>query len=314
MTEWSALLGLLDRGPGSCVTGVHTSLQPRRDDGHGWPPPSRVRVVTRFVHRPPGDWFLDHGGGDVTLDVRDPADGDGPRQGGQGLEFGPLFPWDLAPSPARLVTPVPSAALAGATCLDRPVEVRRDGRAAWAVTLGVPFLPQPLHLVVDADAGVLLSAAVPGLGYREEVTEVAFPSSVADDVFRWTDDLAAADLAHRARREAAAAHYRAASLPLPGHWPGGRRHFTPDVLEGDPDTGLLAIDLYHDGAPAGTPEMAVLIRQPPHAPPFEPGWVADPEAFVHRWRDGAWQWTLALWGRPLTPDELARVTASLPAS
>ncbi|MEU7321911.1 hypothetical protein ABZ682_15335 [Streptomyces griseoviridis] len=317
MTDWPALRDLLTRGPGSGVTGVHTSVQPRRDDGRGWPPASPVRVVTRFVHRPPHDWFLDHGNGDISLEVRETAAGheaDEAQHGGQGLEFGPRFPWDLAPSPARLVTPTPSAALAEATGLDAPAEVRHGGRDGWAVTLGVPSLTHPLRLVVDARAGIVLMAEVTGLGYREELTEVEFPGAVPDSRFRWSDDLAVEDAARHRRRDLTAAHYRSEPLPLPGFWPGGRDHFTPDVFDGDLGTGLLAIDLYTDGAPAGTPSMAVLIRQPPHTPPYEPGWVADPETFVHRWRDGTWQWTLALWGRPLTPEELARVTGSIAAS
>jgi len=48
----------------------------------------------------------------------------------------------------------------------------------------------------------------------------------------------------------------------------------------------------------------MLIRQPLDTAPFEPGLVADPQAFVHHWQDGNWQWTLALWGQSLSPEEL----------
>ena len=63
-----------------------------------------------------------------------------------------------------------------------------------------------------------------------------------------------------------------------------------------------------------TPDMAVLIRQQSETAPFEPGWVSDPNAFVHRWQDGSWQWTLALWRQPLPAEELERVISSMPGS
>ncbi|MFC9928738.1 hypothetical protein [Streptomyces sp. NPDC127190] len=304
MASWTELRELLDRTPKPAVVGRHLSVQPRRDDGRGWPPASPVRRTVSFAYRPPGDWFLDHGDGDITIDT---------GQGGPaGLGFGPRFPWDLAPSPDRLITCAHSPALAAADAVGEPERVRHEGRPAWAVTLRTPALPQPLRVVVDPAAGILLSAAVEESGYREELSGLEFPPGLPDARFRWTEALTAAEEARQKRRAEVAAHHGAESLPVPAFWPGGRAHFEPRVFDGDLTTGLLALDLYNEGAPAGTPAMAVLVRQRPDAPLFEPGWVADPEAYVHHWADGTWQWTLALWGRPLTPEELDRVVASLP--
>ncbi|WP_416972449.1 hypothetical protein [Streptomyces sp. 4F14] len=109
-------------------------------------------------------------------------------------------------------------------------------------------------------------------------------------------------------------YHRQRPLPVPAFWPGGHDHFEPAAFDGDLTTRLLAIDLYTDGAPEGTPSMATLIRRPPDAPAFEPGWAADPRAFVHHWEGGAWRWTLALWGRPLSLAEFDRVVGSMPES
>lgn len=155
-------------------------------------------------------------------------------------------------------------------------------------------------------------AEVEEVGYREELSELEFSGELPEGRFQWTDAMAAAEEVRQSRRDDVAAHYCERPLPVPAFWPGGCGHFEPDVIDGDLASGLLAIDLYNDGAPEEAPSMAVLIRQQPDTPPFEPGWVADPNAFVHRWQDGIWQWTLALWGRPLSPEELERVIGSMP--
>ncbi len=309
--NWTELRDLLTRSPKPAVVGLHTSIQPRRDNGHGWPPASVVSTSTRFAHRPPNDWFLDHGDGDISLDVREPDEDPREEDAVRGLEFGADFPWDLVPEPARLIAPVPGSALTAATNQGEPTAVRHDGRDAWAVTLTTPSVPHPLHVVVDARTGILLAAEVKEAGYREELSELEFPGELPGSRFQWSDAMAEAEEAHQRRRDELAAHYREKALPVPAFWPGGRGHFEPHVFDGDLATGVLAIDLYNDGAPQETPAMAVLIRQQPDTAPFEPGWVADPQAFVHRWQDGNWQWTLALWGRPLSPDELERVKGSM---
>ncbi|MFE2061986.1 hypothetical protein ACFXDH_06210 [Streptomyces sp. NPDC059467] len=312
MASWTELRELLHRTPKPAVEGRHVSVQPRRDNGQGWPPASPVRLSARFAYRPPGDWFLDHGNGDITIEAADPAGGTHAEGSPTGLDFGPQFPWDLAPSPERLISCADSPALAEATALAEPTNVRHHGRDAWAVTLRTPSLPYPLHVVVDPSAGILLSAEVEEAGYREELSELAFPAQLPDSRFEWNDALEAAEKAHQIRRDQIVASHGERTLPLPAFWPGGLDHFEPKAFDGDPATGLLAMDLYNDNAPADTPTMAVLIRQRPDTPFFEPGWVADPEAFVHHWKDSTWQWTLALWGRPLTPEELERVINSMP--
>jgi hypothetical protein len=308
---WTELRERLGRAPEPIVTGRHTSVQPRRGNGTGQPAGDPVRRAARFAHRPPYDWFIAYDGGEISLDSWEPGDGRRAEDFPAGLVFGPDFPWDLAPSPERLITGAAGAALAEATCLAGPEAVRHDGRDAWAVTLRTPSVPYPLRVVVDDRAGILLAAEVQEVGYREELTELDFPAELPDSRFEWSEALEAAEEARRQRRAEVVAHYAGRSLPVPSWWPGGLAHAETHVFDGDLGTGLLAIDLYDTDAPPDTPTMAVLIRQQPDTPYFEPGWVADPRTFAHRWQDGIWQWTLALWGRPLSPDELDRVVGSM---
>ena len=312
MVGWLELRDLLGRTPEPSVTGYHTSVQPRRGNGPDQPSAGPIRVSARFAHRPPHDWFIAYDDGETSLTTWEPGDGRGAGDFPAGLDFGPDFPWDLAPSPARLITGAAGAALAEAIGVTEPEAVRHYGRDAWAVTLRTPSVPYPLRVVVDASAGILLAAEIEEVGYREELSELDFPAELPDARFEWNDALEAAEEARRRRREEAAAHYAGRPLPIPAWWPGGLAHAEPHVFDGDLGTGLLAIDLYDTDAPPGTPAMAVLIRQQPDTPLFEPGWVADPRTFAHRWRDGDWLWTLALWGRPLSPEELGRVVSSMP--
>ncbi|MCX5234872.1 hypothetical protein [Streptomyces prunicolor] len=314
MVSWTELRDLLGRAPELPVVGRHTSVRPRRDNGQNWPPPSPVRLSARFAHRPPHDWFVEYDNGDVSIDAWDPEDGRRAEDFPAGLDFGPEFPWDLDPSPYRLITGGPGPVLAEATAVAEPTPVRHDGRDAWAVILRTPSLACPLRVVVDAGAGILLAVEVEEAGYREELTELDFPAELPDSRFQWNNAVEAAEEAHRRRRDEVAAYYDQRPLPVPAFWPGGLDHAEPGVFDGDLATGLLAIDLYNDDAPDDTPTMATLIRQRPNTPLFEPGWVSDPQAFVHHWQDGTWQWTLALWGRPLSPDELDRVIDSMPAN
>lgn len=317
MVGWPELRDRLGRTPGPIVTGRHTSVQPRRDNGPNQPSADPIRTSARFARRPPHDWFIAYDDGEISLNTWElntwePGDGRNADAFPAGLVFGPDFPWDLAPSPERLLTGAAGAALAEATCLTEPEAVRHDGRDAWAVALRTPSVPYPLRVVVDARAGILLAAEVQEVGYREELTELDFPAELPDSRFEWSDALEAEEGARRHRREEVAAHHAGRPLPVPARWPGGLGHAEPHVFDGDLDTGLLAIDLYNTDAPPDTPTMAALIRRQPDTPPFEPGWVADPRTFVHRWEDGTWLWTLALWGRPLSPDELDQVIGSMP--
>lgn len=307
---WDALLATLDHRQPGPVTGLHTTVQPRRGDLAGWPPVSPIVLTARFAHRPPGDWLLDFGNGDIGLQL--------PRAGAEvpseELEFGPDFPWDLDAGPARLLcarasTPV----LAAAVPLAPPEPQAHDGRNAWAVTLRTPELAHPLRVVLDPVAGLLLQAEVPALGYRETLTGLEFPPSLPDSAFDRSAEVDAAT----ARHERLAAYWADRPLPLPGHWPGGMARTHAHVLGGDPETGLLAVQLTPDddareAAPADLPPQSALIRRPLGAPPFEPGWTADPETYVHHWSTARWHWTAAFLGRPLTPVELACVIATMP--
>ncbi|MER6358187.1 hypothetical protein ABT186_42040 [Streptomyces sp. NPDC001634] len=318
MVSWTELLESLDRTPKPAVVGLHTSVQPRRDDGRGWPPASPVRMTVRFAYRPSGDWFFDYGHGDVSFTSADtspePEAGSGPGAEGYpaGLAFGPEFPWDLDPSPERLITCVHSPALAEATAVNSPEAVRHDGRDAWAVVLRTPSLHHPLRVTVDTTAGILLAAEVEAVGYREELTGLEFPAELPNSLFEWNEALAAAEKSQQERFEQAAAHYRELPRLLPAYWPGGLDDAEPSLIDADLTTGLLALDLGCNPEQGDGPSMAMLIRQPPNTPLYQPGWVSDPETYVHHWQDADWQWTLALQGRPLTREELERVIASLP--
>jgi hypothetical protein len=124
--------------------------------------------------------------------------------------------------------------------------------------------------------------------------------------------------------------------PMPGWWPWPLEEVT--FRDGDPDTGLIVIQLEPVLAPgqtaaeAGRP-YAQLARQPASEPPYCFGWaglawglppLAEEEAaeleaeppdpvFVDSWREGRWQWHLFTNGgqRRLTTTEVACIRENL---
>lgn len=126
--------------------------------------------------------------------------------------------------------------------------------------------------------------------------------------------------------------------PVPMWWPWPLEQVT--VHDGDPDTGLVVVDLEpflwpgETCADAGYP-YAKLVRQRAGEPPYSFGWPGfawmtpeqfaavhqaeaengDPEptpVFAHTWKDGRWQWTVFICGiRQLTNAEVTRIRERL---
>jgi hypothetical protein len=124
--------------------------------------------------------------------------------------------------------------------------------------------------------------------------------------------------------------------PMPGWWPWSLEEVT--FRDGDPDTGLIVVELApvlaarQTAAEAGRP-YAQLVRQPAAEPPYSFGWaglawglplLTDEEAtelepepldrvFAYSWHDARWQWHLFTNGgkRRLTATEVTRIRENL---
>ncbi|MGW2373857.1 hypothetical protein [Kitasatospora sp. NPDC001683] len=166
-----------------------------------------------------------------------------------------------------------------------------------------------LHLVIDSRTGMVRRASAPGTAYVEELSDLAFPETLPDDLFVQPHDDGSSDRAELLRWERIREHYRARPLPVPvASWPGplGR----PSPIDGDPGAGYLVVDLDTESSP-GAPTAAQLVRQPLDEPPYLSGWATDPGHHLQRWRDGRWQWTLVRADNPLTVWQLERVREEL---
>ncbi len=146
-----------------------------------------------------------------------------------------------------------------------------------------------------------------------------------------------ADAAFVERRQRWQERYDGACVfaPVPMWWPWPLERVTVD--DGDPDTGLVVVDLEpflwpgETCADAGRPH-AKLVRRRHGEPPYAYGWPGlarmttediaaldeqgeEPEltpVFVHDWQDGRWQWTVFICGvRELTDTELSRIRQKL---
>src|SRR3954452_24045218 len=91
---WKILLARLSAGPAESLTGSYSIIRPRRDDGHGWPPPESVGSTDRFAYRPTGQWRLETSG---YVSFVGP-DADLGEPGGLSFSAG-LYPWDFPRSP-----------------------------------------------------------------------------------------------------------------------------------------------------------------------------------------------------------------------
>ncbi|MBB4945651.1 hypothetical protein F4556_001186 [Kitasatospora gansuensis] len=244
-----------------------------------------------FAFRPPSAWQLERAGRVTVTEV---------------TRAGLAFPagdwgWDFTPSPARLVVPV----------LERRPDrstVSPEGRPAGVLELSGPDRT-PLRVTVDDELGIVLRAHSPATGYLEEITGLRVHPALPDGLFTDPGD-DGSDRAELRRYERIRAHCLGRTLPVPTAWPGALGR--PAPIDGDPATGFLVLDL--DVRPSvDLPTGAQLIRQPLTEPGYTGGWAADPGTYLHRWRDGRWQWTVAVTGRPLTPAQLAAVAAELAA-
>ncbi|MBW8481122.1 hypothetical protein [Actinomadura parmotrematis] len=298
MPTWSELWRDLTSAPCPPLAGAYTVRCPRRDDGRGWPPPDTVTTVERFEFAPPGHWRRE-------LDGRVIVREEGERVSLMYAEDG--FPWAFEPSPERLVAPGSGGALAAAHPLADPAPAGHGGRAGWAVPLDAPFAGT-LRLVVDAELPLVLLAETPGGAYREELTDLRVLDGVPARRFDPADAYAA-EHAWERRWQAMRSAYHDRPLPSPAYWPAPLGE--PTLIDGDPATGLLVVML--DVLDAPGPADARLARTPAGAPPYTGGSFGDPEVYVHRWRAGRWDWSLAV-DEPLAPGELEKVIASMPAS
>ncbi|WP_101391885.1 hypothetical protein [Streptomyces sp. TLI_146] len=266
----------------------------------------------RFAFRPPHQWRLDTADGIVLTDEET-----APRAERPGPHFptdDASYPWDFDPTPARLILCAHSPLLADATLIRSPRAVGHDGRRAWEVVLRTGPPPGELHLIVDADTGILLKSYAPAHDYAEELTDLTF-GALPEAHFRWGPGLAARRRERIRALEQLDAHYRTHPLPLPAHWPAGRLGDCPFPYDGDPETGFVVVDLdLVEPGPEDRLRGAQLVRLPLDAPPYEVGRMQDPNQYVHHWRDRNWHWYLILDGRPLDPEELRRVAASLPGA
>lgn len=308
---WDELWRALVSHPRPALSGTYAVTRPRRDPGNGLPPGS-VATSETFAFRPPGAWRrsyddpLGHADGPLSVTTAEDSDDGGLSYGEDG------FPWDFAESPGRLVHTLPGGPLAAAVPLSAPEATSRAGRPAWSVDLDVP-LAGPLRVVVDAAAYLLLGVESPDGAYREELTGLVLPARLPDALFDPHEETAART-AWEERLRATELAWRGRPLPVPGHWPGPR--LTPSVIDGDPASGLLVMDLgpdLGDEDRADSPYDARLARRKRGEPPYLGGVFGDPSITVHTWTDPAWQWSLATDGPPLTPADLAKVIASMPS-
>ncbi|PWI45399.1 hypothetical protein [Streptomyces sp. ICBB 8177] len=316
--SWEAWWRTAATRPVPAMTGTYRVRRPRRDPGNGMTP-GRVGVVETFAHRPPGWWRGVRrdplGAAGDALWITAPA---APDRHGRG------FSWDFAGSPRRLAPAGGAGAFAGAVPRGGPRPYTRAGREAAEWLLDVPHAGR-LRVVLDAEHPLVLLAETPDGEYREELTDLAFPGSLPEELFD-PGHAEAARAAWEVRLRAAQAAWRERPLPAPGHWPGPRP--APRVIDGDLATGLLVLDLgLGGGAPAPGarpvrasaagrsrgPVAARLARRRRGEPPYLGGIFADPKVFVHTWSDGVWQWSLATEGPALSPEDLSAVIASMPA-
>jgi len=303
MVSWQHLKQQLAQPLNTGMLGTWTLARPRRDDGRGWPPASLARSVMPFARQPPGKWRLDAGRHKY---VRIDESQDDPAPGQPGLWFAPgPYPWDFRSSPLRLTRPLGSPTLDAARPANEPSPVTHDGRPGWSVILDCD-LPEPLHLVIDDQAGIVLLAECSSSGYQEQFTGLEFPRTVSDELIGPIRDNAAEKARFRRLHE----YCRTRPLPLPDGWP--EPILSPIVNDGDPETGFLVINLGGTRTGPG-PVGAWLIRQPPDDAAYEDYWLTNnPDHYVHRWQSRNWQWTLAVRDRPLTPDELHDVISTTP--
>ncbi|MEU6172944.1 hypothetical protein ABZ832_13580 [Streptantibioticus parmotrematis] len=306
--SWEAWWRTAATRPLPAMTGTYRVRRQRRDPGNGMTP-GRVGVVETFAYRPPGWWRGARrdalGAAGEALWVAAPAEGGSPVRG---------FSWDFAGSPRRLVAAGGAVPFAGAVPRGGPRPHARAGREAAEWLLEVPHAGR-LRVVLDAEHPLVLLAETPDGEYREELTDLAFPGSLPDELFD-PGHAQAARAAWAERLAAARSAWRQRPLPLPGHWPGPRP--APRVIDGDLASGLLVLDLGLDAVTLGPgrargPVAARLARRRRGEPPYLGGIFADPKVFVHTWSDGVWQWSLATEGPALSPEDLSAVIASMPA-
>lgn len=308
---WDELWRALVSHPRPSLSGTYSLTRPRRDPGNGMEP-GFVVAGESFTFRPPGRWRRSYhdpiGRADGPLSITTPEESDG-----GGLSYGEDgFPWDFAESPDRLVLTRPGGPLAAAVPLSVPEATVCADRTAWAVELDIPLAGR-LRVVVDAADYFLLRVASTDGAYREELTDLRFPTRFPATLFDRREE-EAARTAWEERWRATRLAWQSRPLPVPGYWPTPR--LEPTILDGDPESGLLVIDLGLDldGAEgSGNPLDARLARRGRGEPPYLGGIFSDPSIVVHTWTDPAWQWALATDGPPLTSAELAKVIASMPA-
>lgn len=180
------------------------------------------------------------------------------------------------------------------------------GRPAWAVELAsLPDEPNPLHLVVDAETGLILQKRNDRFGFREEWTEFVIGEPTSPDWFEWSGasrsaaDRRAAQVAeHEAdgRRRSEWFAEQVAPLPLRleldcGVW----------VHEYDPTTGAFQASL-------GGQHFGMLARRPAGA---RGDWALDWQQPGHRWRDERWEWAVHLYDDDFSPHGLAELKRQL---
>ena len=275
-------------------------------------------TITHLWYRPPGDLREADAGGRVrrittpagTWQVRDDGVAEWyPRPPDEVLGWShPLLRPAVAPYGFRRPDDYHQP-------LGPPAPVEWLGRRAWRVTLAPvpPRKPEPVTLWIDEEFGFLLRAVsgpepdaptppATSIGFLE--LELSVP--LEDRLFRWTGPVDDAWARAQQRRAHAQAAWGGARLPVPRYWPDG---LPWELVAADPEQGVWTAELTV-GDRTGRPGLVRLDRRPLGAPAYQPrhGVVQ-----VHRWSDGRWQWTLVVEaGRPLAPEELTRVIASIP--
>lgn len=301
---WDELIEHLNTTTPRNLRGTYHAALPRIADELGWPPPSPVLKTSTFAFRAPNHWRSDSAHSARVIDPHDFVDKLAP------MSFTlPPHTWTTA-GPVRMVLGLDGGFLRNATPLGHPTAVEHDGRPAWRIGVREASAELPFLITVDRDLGIVLSLACDETGYREELSGLDSASDLADEVFT---DSEAIDAVHRdwqAEMLRAVDHYRVHPFPVPTWWPGSLARPTP--AGGDLSTGLVVVDL--DGQHSEPPGIAgaQLSRQPVNLNPFQGGWLGNPKVYAHRWNDSQHQWSLAVTGdRPLSPDELAHVAASI---